>query len=821
MTSRKSVVRLTAWALRRIHPSFGSPLEDWRQAGQLFLNDESVRDVFLLRSTRGIDVVLRILDRPVPAMLQSALMGWLQQTQSVADRSTLAYRLLVLDGLAASGTARSSVGLSSAQQVIRVYSLTQLNQLWKVATAVASQPVDPYSSRLVAAGARAFLVSLYASRPDFDPKLIEAIPTLVQNAGSVTLELFAVGSRGRPTQVSQAVASVAEAFRLKGGELERFLAAASPPPRLGYSEKIPPSIRITRRFFSGASRQLGRVVAYLAGPAIGLALLALPKSTVKAWSVVPPGLSEALAMLALLVTAHVLVVELSAGRLPGPVSRLAASPPSLVGAYSVSLTLVVVCSAKSEPTGQGLDLIRTALLGALILLLARAVWSILQNTSPQEAAQIFASASTWRMLKAGRIFGQRQGAVLTWKVELLGIPNLSVLADTFVGETGRLLRADAPGYVYLDVDRIRSLAERLDSLGGSYLAVLDSPGRRVSAGQPLGFIHARPDSAVDARALRELARGLSVHNLPSADRSIADFAALLTLILQALESGDRYTAEEIGHRLVNLLRIQHSEAARSRVAYIQKRARLAPDHSRGVAWAIDASRYTHLLRERELAPALPALLNTTRHCVSAWYSADAPAGESLLQLLDHLLSIGGPSDNIAASVLQLADAAPTKSKGTALLEKAAIQALDLEMVELWALLIDKVETVLEAEQDELVDRLATLTSRACWMSRPCSDYGWQKIERSASECSAPTRIRAYLRVGASSVAATQLDLSSLVARRAHLDGLLDTLTQTASALSEIELARSQFSGNYLGMSSGQSISQFCNFASKLRDSGAI
>ena len=363
---------------------------------------------------------------------------------------------------------------------------------------------------------------------------------------------------------------------------------------------------------------------------------------------VPIGLSQALPLVALLVTANVLTITLSNTRLPGSVARTTAQGWQLRAAYTAALLLVLTSLSAAEdkaPSSQQWG--RLALLLGFVVFIVLLVPTILANTDAAIASKRFASSRIWRARAAGKKLGKIQAKAIRYRHLVSQQDGISI--DVGAGHPARstVIIASKRGLFCPDPRKLeRTIRE--PAAAGARLVILKPIGSVVNSGDSTVLIVPPESSSISLRIKKTVERSSRVLNLERFDRLGRDCTTLAGLSFKLAEDGDISAAEMVGPYSANLLRIFQFYVERHR----RKRVELMIQEGRVLADELDDRRFAIDEDEAKVVPPTSptsALADIVYRCAITGNSASTLA----LAISEKMIGTSDPSDSLTSQAISI------------------------------------------------------------------------------------------------------------------------------------------------------------------------
>jgi len=546
----------------------------------------------------------------------------------------------------------------------------------------------------------------------------------------------------------------------------------------------PPVIRgheRTRAPIATFALWVGRVLPWLAPPAICALALAGVGATAAGWGKAPTdvSLAEGLAALALLATVNVFTVQLWASRLPGVVARSAAQPWQLFFSYSAVLSLLgLVIFGPGAGRLKRVDgwMVLTALMLFIGGLLA-AMFLFLRRADAGRAAGGYVAAALPGARAAGRRVGRLQARALEMVDALRSVPMVTAAPDLIAGEWRVDIYAPSRGLFSPSRTNLRRLLADAAFSARMRLRLFAGLSTIVRAGEHLASLVPGREQSVTPALQRRATRRLRTRSSRGVEEVSTGAVALVQLALDLARTGDTGTAHSVARHAVRLV-TQHTAAARgARKGALRRQAQrsraAAPPEFRSRARPANADAQA---RDTQLAPVVPALREVLRMTVRR--QLDSPDGffDIPAALVVPLLATTGEAE---AAVSILTFAVPVNGDGenddpgrrAELLRLGGVRALELGASVPFELLLDQLDR-LSRHESSAVDAVmvtSVLAATACRfdarLSRRATDHVLaETVGRSAdADRAAAQRVGALWRVGAAALSSGTFSVAVHVA----------------------------------------------------------
>jgi hypothetical protein len=749
------------------------------------------RVIVLGLAPQGIPV-RDLLDQVTGPELRVPVADAIGRCADVIARSEFLYQAICLSGPEVSRDQRAAVLIAAARTADTLLS-TQARQILVQCLILAGQPVDPYEQPDLELLGRRSATAILQEHPALDVVVHDRVTAGVWSADA---EILAAALVGRPRGRAEAIADFLGRWGPAPAMALRFAAAvdvtrtATEAPRI---VKIGDNRRWTafRRIAAEAVKKFGAplVVAVTVYVAWRLRLSGAP---------LRPALGEALAALAVVAAIHVVSAQLAAARLDGVLARHSTSSIPLAVSYWSAVLMAASASALQHSR---LD--QAVAWGATVstvLFAAGAVaaaWSLVRQTDPARAAELFADNRASFYRRSGKRQGRFQARARVFREGAARLGFISLTSEPVYVERRTPIVTARRGAHVPSLRRLRRIQSRpLWSDGHVRLQVLALVGTIVSAGSEIGAILPDASSEVPPAERRRAAKALRLHSAKRVEEAAEGAVVLTDVTARLARMGDHGGAERTGEALQDLLRIHLDAARRSR------RGKIATDGP---------------------LPVTPALKDTVDALTVHFRDSKSATELNVLgELLQRIVLLGNKSDAavmLIAARLSVLDATVPAVRIASLLRVMARSCLHADDRSLLRQVQDEARKRYgqgNMTADEFVEVGADIPALAAWINQPAAPAAWRRFwDSTQAMANAEVRIHGACRVGAANLAAGSITVAIDVVLSLRSAGI--DLAKLADAVKNSEyVAReawlSELGGGYLGESPKEAVGQFADFA---------
>lgn len=662
---------------------------------------------------------------------------------------------------------------------------THARKVLSLARRMACQSVDPYEPPGVAALAQLAGAQLIAHHPELDDDALR----FLEVGSSIRVErMILAGLHLRNDLDPVTVIGSLEAIKPSRDRAIAMMAqidSRAQPVVL----REPPTLGSFRRSAAWAPRLLSWM-----GPPSIIAMSAYfgPEylSSVDVGSV---DLSGALAIFGALFAVDVFVSEQSAKRLPGVLSRHASRAKSLSAAYAAALSLLVAVGvgwldASPSPARDWAQAAST-----LVVLLATAfvLRGVISRLDPTRAAEAFVRNRRSSTTRVGRRFRRMQVQAIADGKELASAGHARTASSPVVTVSRVPVRARRRGFVELRTRRLRALGKnRRWDQGDVILEVSSLPGTMVQAGSEFVSVSAQDGTSVSRAEVRAARRCFRVARSEAVDRVAESATALVRLLGERVEDGDRQGAERTGLALIELSRGFHG----------------APGLGTGNEGADDVP---------PVSPVLLVLMQSLVGLAAKLHRRDLELVTTVIRELLNTLGKDHHGVSLLATLARGID--ENEDAAVQLLRAAAERGLEVGDRRGLSLVRDGIDQLQSGSGPQL-DLVADLAAQAMWMDYFAAPTYWVWA-RSKASLSSSCGIPMALRIGAAAMEARLFSVALQVVADVHDKSPQQLEALVALAEDEDMVARegliSGLGGGYLGRAPARSVSRFGNFAAGL------
>ncbi|MDX8037127.1 hypothetical protein SK803_43635 [Lentzea sp. BCCO 10_0856] len=769
----------------------------------------------------------------------SALM-WIKKNVTQAEISAHLARELETGKFRAAGEKKRILLLRLVGHAVDALPQNHAEEYLSIALSYSRAKIDPYASNQLVLVSRAVAVSLLAHRPELDKQIANTL--LIQSGVKdlthesylpVEAKLLAIALRSRAGESGKVIAKLARHVGLTSAQL----AAAA-----GLADAVvdrPPRLRVYRskaRGVSVAGMLVRRILPWTLPPL----LCVVGALFVKRLGVsgdpgrMPLGIAESIALLALLLTANVFTVQMSATRFSGQIARLAGQSWTVNFCYSASLVLVCVSLLSQDQVKELAGVAGWASLLAFsgyVCSLLIAVFLLFRRTDPGRAAAGYVEATLPLARASGTKLGKTQAWAITLREALKSVPVVKFSSDAVVGEWSYEITARR-GFFLPSRSRMRRLLEHGAFSDGTRLRIVGGLGTIVDRESDVAVLVPSRNQDIKADLIRLAERSFRTWSSVEVEEIATGAVSLTRLMLENARSGDVGTAQAVGHQIVHLMREHVLAARRGRaraLSYEALRAevvnvhKLRPESSSAAA--------TLRARDQEMAPVVPALKAVLSVAVSEYLNNPSDRMDTLDSFIWPLLSMTLEAEAAVGMVVYSVPTNLEKSGSgshatTELLRQAGVRALELRSRSLFEQVVDRLKDVAknESARSDAVGIISVLAAIACRFNQVHSIYAVEaflgildRLAQTNSTAADTSRFIALWRVGAAGLLAGIPSVAVYVAQRIYGYGLDETLIVMGGSEEYMvsEMGRSNLRGMYLGDNAMDALANYVDFAREL------
>lgn len=764
---------------------------------------------------------------------RSTVLWWIRRHVARSDLAKHVHHVLCESSSSTKSALTLAFHLNLAVETIPVLSSRHAADLFDFAIGVARSRIDPYSYSGRELAARKLVPALLKSRPELDKKMLVRLkllsPLHPAPAGTqlpYEMSAFSLGVRGRPHHLGIDFARAATAANLSPEQLEtaaRIADSLSPPPRF---------LRQMRRgsLLMGRLHWLRIILPWISAPVVALSVAIAANRL--SWDVEPikVGLAEAIALIALLVTANVVTVELSASRLPGMIARVAGRPWPLLFSYSSSVTLFAALILgphvmESARTQSAFEWVSVAALALQISSLLAALFLLLRRTDAAQAS----SGYVREVLSTARAVGRRLGIMQALSLTMTGgteaSPSVVRSFGRVPGEWAIDVRAGRRGFLNPSRSNLESLLKRGELAEGLRLRLVAGIGTVVEKDDVVAALLPAEDQAVTAGFERAARKAFRTTECVRAEKIAAGVVALVETAVDQAERGDIGTARSIAQDAAHLMSVHLTSArrARSQRQYFEEWRSYVLSFE-GRRHAVRTSIRPQKLRsEDDLAPVNLALRDVINAAMAAHVRRHSRHFNLRDSLISPLVEATGEADGAVAMLIYAipsdsVELAETRGACLDLHRLAGVEALRLGSRSLFGQVLGRLETLAKT-QSALSGTLFCVSALAAVAAAFNIDRSRdairavQNISDAAGEDALGEQLAALWRIGAAGLACGSVSIAVISAKElARLD-LLDAAISLGENNERLvsEAFWAKMHGSYLGDSGEDSLIGYSRF----------